>query len=161
MESFHLFLSNIQTELKVKLQFVIDKGHCLSNDYFNNQFRNCYGEIIDIYKKYYTQFPIAIISATITNDFTTKLKKQLNLTKAPLVVLDKAQDLQRVNLHFTMSKQNIANGKDVIRYINTHQEDKGINYARFPKNIIFLYNKLIEIQIIPTQFFIYHSSLSF
>ena len=161
MESFHLFLSNVQTELEMKLQFVIDEGHCLSNDYFNNHFRNCYGKITDIYKKYYAQFPIAIMSATITNDFATKLKEQLNLTKAPLVVLDKAQDLQRANLHFTMSKRNIANGKDVIRYINTHQEDKGIVYAGFPKNVMFLYNKLAEIQILPTRFFIYHSSLSF
>ena len=90
IESFYLFLSNIQTELEMKLQFVIDEGHYLSNDYFNNHFRNCYSKIPDIYKKYYTQFPIVIVSATITNDFATKLKEQLNLTRAPLIVLDKA-----------------------------------------------------------------------
>jgi len=51
MDSFHKFLKNIHTELKMKLQFVIDEGHCLSNDYFNNHFRSCYGKIPGIYKE--------------------------------------------------------------------------------------------------------------
>jgi superfamily II DNA helicase RecQ len=50
---------------------------------------------------------------------------------------------------------------DVIKYINTHQEDKGIVYAGFPANATFIYNKLTEKQLFPTRFFIYHSSLSF
>ena len=158
MSSFHNFFVNIIIELCMMLQFVIDKGHCPSNDYFNNIFRKCCGQIPGVYKERYHKFLIAIASDTIANEFDVKLKQQLNLTK-PLLVLDKVVELQCNNLKFSICKRQRKCSVDAMTHVETHQGDRGIEHSGFPDNEILIYDKLTEKLILPLRFFMYHSQL--
>ena len=90
-------------------QFVIDEGHCLPKDHFSAGFRNFCSEISAICKDHFSKNPITIVPTVITNEVAADLEQQFNLSDA-LAVLDKAAQLQRSNLQFSICKRNVAKG---------------------------------------------------
>ena len=115
--STQLWMNNMVVQLGLKLQFVIDEGHCCSPSYYG-RWRMSYEAIPKIYQSQefrFNRFPIAIVSATITDEDSTYFTSIFGLSNV-YYDLDTGAQLQRQNLKFSVQKRQ-KKSKNLVDYL--------------------------------------------
>ena len=101
-----LWMNNMVVQLGLKLQFVIDEGHCCAPVYYSG-WRMSSEAIPQIYQNgefRFNQLPIAIVSATITDEDAEYFTSVFGLLSV-FYDLDSGAQLQRRNLKFSVEKR--------------------------------------------------------